>query len=52
MEQTAEIQFGILLVLFGGFILVDTNSSLPMNVEFLIMVIGLFIGLDGVINPQ
>jgi len=50
MEQIAEIQLGILFVLFGGFILVDPNSSLPLGFHFLIMVIGLFIGIDGALN--
>jgi len=50
MEQLAEIQLGILFVLFGGFILVDPNSTLPIGLDFLIMVIGVFVGIDGGIN--
>jgi len=52
MEQTDEVQLGILLVLFGGFILIDTNSSLPLGFEFLIMVFGLLIGIIGANYPQ
>lgn len=52
MEQTDEVQLGILLVLFGGFILIDTNSRLPLGFEFLIMVFGLLIGTIGAIYPQ
>ncbi|WP_211311724.1 hypothetical protein [Halarchaeum salinum] len=52
MGKTEEIQLGILLVLFGGFILIDANSSLPMALEFGIMVIGLGIGVVGAIRPE
>jgi hypothetical protein len=50
MEKSEEIQLGILLVLFGGFILIS-SSSFPMNFEFGIMLIGLAIGVVGAIRP-
>ena len=38
---------GIALILFGGFILVDPSSSLPLNLEFWIMLLGLFLSIAG-----
>lgn len=52
MEAEAKLQLGILLVLFGGFFLVDMNSSLPFGTEFLIMLLGLFIGIVGALDAE
>ena len=52
MERENWIQLGILFVLFGGFILVDTNSSLPFGLDFLLMCTGLMIGILGVVPPE
>lgn len=50
MKKETEVQLGILLVLFGGFILIST-SSLPMDFEFGIMLIGLAVGVVGALRP-
>jgi hypothetical protein len=50
MKKETELQLGILLVLFGGFILIS-SSELPMNFEFGIMLIGLAVGVVGALRP-
>ncbi|SEV92096.1 hypothetical protein [Halobacterium jilantaiense] len=50
MNKQIEVELGILLVLFGGFILVS-SSSLPMDFEFGIMLIGLAVGVVGALRP-
>lgn len=51
MNKEVEVQLGILLVLFGGFILIS-RSSLPMNFEFGIMLVGLAVGVVGALRPE
>jgi len=52
MNGTKLILFGILLTLFGGFILDDPASGLPMGLDFALMVFGLLLGLYGVVSPE
>jgi len=52
MDRADWMRLGILLVLFGGFILVDTNSSLPFRLGLLLMCVGLVLGLIGVVPPE
>jgi hypothetical protein len=47
METAEHIQLGILLELFGGFVLVDANSTLPLGLEFVLMATGLLVGVLG-----
>ena len=52
MDRANWLRLGILVVLFGGFILVDTNSSLPFRLGFLLMCVGLWLGVMGLIPPE
>lgn len=51
-QSTKNLLFGILLVLFGGAILVDPASSFPFGLEFWCMVLGLIMGLVGYFGPD
>jgi len=44
-QSTKNFLFGILLTLFGGFILVDPGSSLPFGFELICMLLGLIMGV-------
>jgi uncharacterized membrane protein HdeD (DUF308 family) len=50
-QSTKNLLFGILMVLFGGFILADPASSL-LGFEFICMVLGLIMGLVGYFGPD
>ena len=52
MERTVAVQLGILLVLFGGFFLVDANSSLPLGLDVVTMFVGLSFGVFGACRPE
>ena len=51
-QSTKNLLLGILLILFGGFILVDPASSLPFGLEFICMLLGLLIGAVGYFGPD
>jgi hypothetical protein len=51
MERDNWMRLGILFVLYGGFIMVDTNSSLPFGLDFLLMCLGLVLGIVGAVPP-
>lgn len=51
MASLTFIQIGMLLVLFGGFILVDADSTL-FGLEFYIMLAGLGTGLVGAVPNE
>ena len=38
---------GIALILFGGFILADPSSNLPLGIEFWLMLVGLLLSIVG-----
>ena len=51
-QSTKNLLFGILLVLFGGAILVDPNSSLPFGLDLVCMLLGLLMGMVGYFGPD
>jgi len=50
-QSTKNLLFGILLVLFGGAILVEPASSL-LGLEFICMLLGLLMGMVGCFDPD
>lgn len=47
VRSTKYLLFGILLILFGGVIMIDPTSSLPVNLEVVCVFVGLVVGLVG-----